>query len=94
MTVSESGDMTSLGQRIVHGGAWLAALQLSEQLLGILRLIVVARLLAPSDLGLMGLALLTLSVAMALSETGIEQALIHRRDVDRRTLHWPGSSLS
>ena len=52
-------------------------------LLAMLRIVVVARFLAPEDLGLMGIVLLTLAVLESLSQTGFAAALIqHKRQVD------------
>ncbi len=79
MNEANLDDGGSLGRRIVHGGAWLSALLVTEQLLGVVRLVVVARLLTPADLGLFGMALLTIAVYIAVTETGIEAALIQRR---------------
>jgi len=75
-----------LGTRIVRGSAWLAALHANRQLLVLVQIVVVARLLTAADLGLLGMALLAVTVLRSLTETGFEQALIHRRDVSVPTL--------
>ena len=49
-----------LYQRTVRGGVWVFALRITEQIFGIVRLIILARVLAPSDFGLMGIALLVM----------------------------------
>jgi len=79
--------MTNLGIRIVRGGAWLAGAQLNVRLLTLVRTIVVARILVPSDLGILAMALIAISVLRMLTETGFEQALIQRTRVADRTLH-------
>lgn len=60
-------------------GFWLFGLRIGERLLGLARMVVLARLLAPGDFGLFGIALLAMSVLEALSGTGFNEAIIHRR---------------
>lgn len=69
----------SLQQAVVSSGFWLFGLRLSERLLGLARMVVLARLLAPNDFGLFGIALLALSVLESLSSTGFNEAIIHRQ---------------
>ena len=66
-------------QAVVASGFWLFGLRLSERMLGLARMVVLARLLAPSDFGLFGIALLALSVLESLSSTGFNEAIIHRQ---------------
>jgi O-antigen/teichoic acid export membrane protein len=75
-----SSPPTSLKTRVARGGAWIFALRLGSQLLNILRLIVLARLLAPDDFGLMGIALLGMATLQTFSEPGFRAALIHIKD--------------
>jgi O-antigen/teichoic acid export membrane protein len=70
----------SLKTRVARGGAWIFALRLGSQLLNLLRLIVLARLLAPGDFGLMGIALLGMATLQTLSEPGFRAALIQRKE--------------
>lgn len=77
----------NLGTRIVRGGAWLAGAQLNVRVLALVRTIIVARILAPSDLGILGMALIAISVLRMLTETGFEQALVQRTRLADRTLH-------
>jgi len=55
----EPGD--TLSQRVVRGGFWVFALRIADRLFQLIRTIVLARVLAPSDFGLMAIALLTMS---------------------------------
>lgn len=71
-----------LGVRTVKSGAWMTGLRVSDRLLQVLMLVVLARLLNPTDFGLMGLALLSLAVLQQFSQLGIDQALIQRREAD------------
>lgn len=50
------------------------------QLIGLFRLVILARLLAPADFGLFGIALLAVGTVRTFTETGFVAALIQRRD--------------
>lgn len=65
--------------RVARGGVWLFGLRAVEQILRIGRLVVLARILAPDDFGLMGLALLTLATLQTFSESGFHTALIQKK---------------
>jgi len=70
----------SLSQRVVHAGFWAFVLRIISRLFGLARTIVLARLLAPNDFGLYGIALLSLSALETFSRTGFEQALIQKKE--------------
>lgn len=67
-----------LAQRTVNAGAWAFLLNMSMKVLAITRTVVIARLLAPSDLGLMGIALLVSSLLQTFTKTGFKAALLQR----------------
>jgi lipopolysaccharide exporter len=69
----------SLSQRVAKGGIWVFALRLLEKGLRIVRLIILARLLAPNDFGLFGIALLAMSTVGTFSEMGFTTALIQKK---------------
>jgi len=66
----------SLQRQVVASGGWLFGLRFGERLLGLLRTVVLARLLAPDDFGLFGIAVLAMSMVETLSKTGFEEAII------------------
>jgi lipopolysaccharide exporter len=70
----------SLSERVVHGSIWVFVLRIVNNSLGFARTVVVARLLAPNDFGLFGVAMLALSSLEAFSETGFSQALIQKEE--------------
>ncbi len=75
---SPAGDVA---QRTVKGAAWYGASRVLGQALRAIRLLILAALLGdagPTQLGLFGVALLTLNTVEALSQTGLSQALIQR----------------
>ncbi len=67
-------------KKVVRGGGWVFALRGFSQLLNFVRLIILARILSPSDFGLMGIALLVMSILEAFSQTGVQHALIQKKD--------------
>lgn len=70
----------SLSQRVVHGGFWVFVSQGITRGLEFIRTIILARILAPNDFGLMGIAFLSISVLQTFSQTGISAALIQKKD--------------
>jgi len=76
------GDLVT---RTIRSGFWEGTINVSNRLLELLVLVVLARLLAPEDFGLMGIALLTMGALDRFSRLGVDQALIYNRneDIDR-----------
>ena len=68
-----------LQQRAIRSGAWLLALRVTERVFGLVRLGILARILAPNDFGLLGIALLAMMVLETFSQTGFHAALIQKR---------------
>ena len=69
----------SLSQKVIKGSFWIFALRISRRALDFVRTVILARLLAPHDFGLMGIALLTLQTLEAFSQTGFQSALVQRK---------------
>jgi len=69
----------SLRERVIHGGIWVTSLNVVDRLLKITRLVVLARILSPDDFGILGIALLSISVIKQLSTLGLNAALIQRK---------------
>lgn len=67
-----------LGTKVFRAGLWATALRSSIYLLGLIRTIIIARLLAPEDLGLFGIAVLATATLEAFTDTGFREALIQR----------------
>ena len=69
-----------LSQRVVKSGFWAFALRAVNRAFSFVRLIILARVLAPEDFGLMGIALLTMATLDTFSQTGFQAALIQKKD--------------
>jgi len=70
----------TLSQRVAKGGFWVFLLRIVNRGVSLVRLIILARILSPSDFGLMGIALLTMSSLETFSQTGFQQALIQKKE--------------
>lgn len=70
----------TLPQKMVQGGAFISSLKIIRKALSLIRLVVIGRILAPSDFGLMGIALLTMSALETFSTTGFSHALIQKKE--------------
>lgn len=71
---------TGLRSRVVRGGCWVFALRITDRLFRLARTVVLARLLAPADFGLFGIALLAMSALETFSLTGFNEALIQKKE--------------
>jgi lipopolysaccharide exporter len=69
-----------LQRRAIRGGFWILTLRIAQQILALVRLVILARLLSPNDFGLMGIALLTMAIIDTLTQTGFELALVQRKE--------------
>lgn len=70
----------ALGLRAVRGGIWLFAVSAIHRGLGLVRTVILARLLSPDDFGLMGIAVLAISSLDIFSKLGLESALIQKKE--------------
>lgn len=70
----------SLGQRVVHASFWVGLLNISDRGLKLGRVVVLASLLSPEDFGLLGIALLLISISERFLNLGIDSALIQRKE--------------
>lgn len=74
-----SGDV---GSRVAKSGAWVLSQNMLGRALQLLMLLILARLMGPGELGLVGIALLTLSAMRKFTNIGLNTALIQRREED------------
>ncbi|ESP87361.1 lipopolysaccharide biosynthesis protein [Candidatus Halobonum tyrrellensis] len=68
--------------RSVTGGLWLGLYNVADRLLQLGTVLFLARLLAPTAFGILGLALVTRSALRRLTKLGLDTALIQRREDD------------
>jgi O-antigen/teichoic acid export membrane protein len=78
--------MERIGPKVVRSGIWSLGGNWFSRVLGIIKVIILARLLSPIDFGIIGLAILSVNVLNVFSETGVEAALIQRDKIARAEL--------
>ena len=78
--------MESIRPKVVRSGFWSLGGNWFSKVLGIIKMIILARLLSPLDFGIIGLAILSMNVLNVFSETGIESALIQKDKIGRAEL--------
>ncbi len=69
-----------LSKKVAKGGFWLLSIRALDSVIGLLKLFILARLLAPNDFGLLGIAFLIISTLDTFSQTGLGTALIQMKD--------------
>jgi O-antigen/teichoic acid export membrane protein len=72
-------NLENLGKRSIKGGFWVFSIRIIGNGFGIVRLIILARILAPEDFGVMGIAMLTMTVLETFSQTGFHAALVQKK---------------
>lgn len=81
---SPSADMPpgppSLAARLVKSAGWAMAGKVLGRGVDLVKIIVVARLLSPEDIGLFGIVLLAIVTIETFTRTGFDRAIIQRRD--------------
>jgi O-antigen/teichoic acid export membrane protein len=75
-----------LDRSLVHGIAWTSAIRWVTQLASWVVTLLVAHLLAPSDYGLMGMALVYFGLAQLLCDAGLSAAIVQIRGLGEREL--------
>lgn len=75
--------MTGTTRRVARGAGWLYVYRWLERLLDFLAIVVLARLLAPDDFGLVAIAASFVTIVDGLSAFDVDKALIRSRDDDR-----------
>jgi lipopolysaccharide exporter len=78
--------MENLSTKVIRSGLWSLGGNWIIRGVGIIKLIILARLLSPLDFGIFGLVTLSINFLNVFSETGIESALIQRDKIDRPEL--------
>ena len=72
--------MKNLKQKTLSGLIWSFIETTSSQLIGFISTIVLARILSPSDFGLIGMTIVITALAQIFSDGGLSQALIRKQD--------------
>lgn len=89
--IADSVDTTNLkpvplGKRVLSGVSWNASSSLVGQVIGLVRSIIIARLLVPEDFGLFGMALTLMAGLTALTTIGLDQSILAGKFADKKDL--------
>ncbi|MDH5740736.1 MAG: oligosaccharide flippase family protein, partial [Nitrospira sp.] len=84
-----------LRDRILHAGGWAGGGFLFDKVMAAVQLVILARILAPADFGMMAASAAVLLAMLTISELGIESALITKENVTKEDLAtaWSASAL-
>jgi O-antigen/teichoic acid export membrane protein len=78
--------MNALSAKFIRASAWSLAGSWSIRCLGVVKMMILARILSPQDFGVTSIALLALNCLNVFSEIGVESALIQKKEIDREDL--------
>ena len=87
----------SLKSKTIRGAAWTGFERIANQMVGFVVSIILARLLVPSDYGVVGMLSVFLSVSQLFIDAGFSSALIQKKDrtdADFSTVFWCNLAIS
>ena len=70
----------TLSQKVVRSTFWVASIKITERIFRFVRTIILARLLAPADFGLFGIACLAMNMMDTFTQPGVVAALIQKKE--------------
>lgn len=76
--------MPATGRQIAKGAAWMMGFKLLDKSVGLISTLVLARVLTPSDFGLVAMAMAVVALLELMGAFGFDSALIQRQNTDRR----------
>jgi O-antigen/teichoic acid export membrane protein len=82
--------MTSIGRTLVRGSAWMIGFRLLDRSVGLISMLVLARVLTPADFGLVAMATAMIAFVELFGWLGLDVALIQRRARRASTSTAPG----
>src|SRR5262245_3090222 len=81
----------ALVEKVIFGVSWNFAARAASQILQAIFSIVLARLLGPSDIGIIGMLAIFIQFAQILADGGLSSALIYNQRITERhrsTVYW------
>ena len=72
--------------KVIKAGMWLSIYRVGTKFAGLIKTAIVARILTPTQFGIFGLVSIALNLLETFTETGLEQALIHKPKVTSEDL--------
>lgn len=84
-------DRDGLDRSLASGVAWTGAVKWAGQVVSWITTLIVARLLAPDDFGIMGMATLVLGFIELVNEFGVGAAIVQRKDIHEELISHLGA---
>jgi O-antigen/teichoic acid export membrane protein len=69
-----------LTRSVTRGSLWTLALRVASRLVSLMSTLILARLLAPGDFGVLGIAMLSIYLIETFTQTGFEEALVQKKE--------------
>ncbi len=89
--IGQSEGGATLSNKIINGVKWTGFTVIFGQIILLIKTPILARLLSPSDFGLMGMLLTVVAFASPITEMGLGSAIIQKNDITKlqlSTLYW------
>lgn len=83
MTATDGSPMRSPDRHMLHGSFWMILLRWTIRLIGLISTIILARLLTPSDFGVVAMAMIVVGMLEILSQSGQRLAIIRLKEPTR-----------
>src|SRR5262245_3953312 len=77
----------SIRRKMAHGVAWMVLFKMLERGLGVIGMLVLARLLMPADFGLVAMATSLIALLELFANFGVDTALVQRADAKEEHYH-------
>ena len=76
-------DLKSIKADMVQGTVWMVSMRWSLKVIGVVNTVIIARLLAPDDFGVIAMAMIIVGLLIEISETNVAIALVRNKDATR-----------
>jgi lipopolysaccharide exporter len=73
----------NLGESIARGAAWVTMLRFSDRFIGLVSTIILARLLTPSDFGVVAISMSFYGLVEVFSRMGLETVLVQKKNITK-----------
>lgn len=83
----DPADTGAVGRTMVRGTLWMVSMRWVIRLIGLVNTAILARLLSPTDFGLVALAMIAVDLAITIADGDIEMALVRAADAPPELLH-------
>lgn len=80
----DTGMASSLGRQMAKGAAWMVFMQIAIRVIGVISMVILARLLVPADFGLIALAMMVYGLIEVFGQFGFDVVLIQNQQAGRQ----------